>query len=59
MVCYALLRSFVEMFRGDYPAYQRFVSGWLTPAHLVSVLILGAGLVLLYLLPRPTISPAR
>jgi len=23
LVCYAILRSFVEMFRGDYPEYQR------------------------------------
>ena len=59
LVCYALLRSFVEMFRGDYPAYQRFGGGWLTPAHLVSILILTAGLLLLRLLSRPTISPAR
>ena len=53
LVCYAVLRSFVEMFRGDYPEYQHYLGGWATPAHLVSILILVAGLVLLGLLPRP------
>jgi phosphatidylglycerol:prolipoprotein diacylglycerol transferase len=51
LVSYALLRSFVEMFRGDYPEY--YLGGWVTPAHLVSIAILVAGLVLLRLLPRP------
>jgi hypothetical protein len=53
LVSYALLRSFVEMFRGDYPQHQHYLGGWATPAHLVSILILAAGLVLLRLLPRP------
>jgi phosphatidylglycerol:prolipoprotein diacylglycerol transferase len=59
LVSYAILRSFVEMFRGDYPRYQRFVGGWLTPAHLVSVLILASGLLLLLLLPRHTVPAAK
>ena len=59
LVCYALLRSFVEMFRGDYPAYQRHLSGWLTPAHLVSIGILAAGVVLLCILRRPTVPAAK
>jgi phosphatidylglycerol---prolipoprotein diacylglyceryl transferase len=50
LVSYALLRSFVEMFRGDYPEY--YFGGWVTPAQLVSIAILVAGLVLLSLLPR-------
>jgi phosphatidylglycerol:prolipoprotein diacylglycerol transferase len=53
LVSYALLRSFVEMFRGDYPEHQHYLGGWATPAHLVSIAILAAGLVLLWLLPRP------
>jgi phosphatidylglycerol:prolipoprotein diacylglycerol transferase len=53
LVCYALLRSFVEMFRGDYPEHQYYLGGWATPAHLASIVILAAGLVLLGLLPRP------
>ncbi len=55
LVAYALLRSFVEMFRGDYP--QHYLGGWATPAHLVSIAILAAGLALLRFLPRGT-SPA-
>ena len=57
LVCYAVLRSFVEMFRGDYPEYQRHLGGWVTPAHLVSVVILAAGLVLFRLLPRTMPKP--
>ncbi len=57
LVCYAVLRSFVEMFRGDYPEYQRHLGGWVTPAHLVSVVILAAGLVLFRLLPRAMPKP--
>jgi phosphatidylglycerol:prolipoprotein diacylglycerol transferase len=53
LVGYALLRSFVELFRGDYPAYQHYLGGWATPAHLVSFGILAAGLVLLWALSRP------
>jgi phosphatidylglycerol:prolipoprotein diacylglycerol transferase len=52
LVGYALLRSFVELFRGDYLPYQ-YLGGWVTPGHLVSALILSAGLVLLWLLSRP------
>jgi phosphatidylglycerol:prolipoprotein diacylglycerol transferase len=50
LVGYACIRSFVEMFRGDYPQY--YFGGWVTPAHLVSIAILAAGLVLLCILPR-------
>ncbi len=52
LVSYALIRSFVEIFRGDYPTYQ-YLWGWVTPAHLVSFGILVAGLVLFSVLPRP------
>jgi phosphatidylglycerol---prolipoprotein diacylglyceryl transferase len=47
LVCYAVLRSFVEIFRGDYPPYQYFL-GWLTPAQVVSIgiFIVGLGLFL-------------
>ena len=56
LVCYAVLRSLVETFRGDYPEYQHYLGGWATPAHLVSILILAAGLVLLRVLPRPELK---
>jgi phosphatidylglycerol---prolipoprotein diacylglyceryl transferase len=52
LVGYALLRSFVELFRGDYPERQHYLGGWATPAHLVSIGVLAAGLVLLQVLPR-------
>ena len=52
LVCYAVVRSFVETFRGDYTPAERFLGGWATPAQLVSLLILVAGLVLLLVLPR-------
>jgi phosphatidylglycerol:prolipoprotein diacylglycerol transferase len=47
---YALLRSFVEMFRGDYSAEH--LHRGLTPAHLVSVGIFVAGAVMFWAL-RP------
>jgi phosphatidylglycerol:prolipoprotein diacylglycerol transferase len=43
LIAYALVRSFIEMFRGDYP---RYIAGWITPAHLVSAGILLAGILL-------------
>jgi len=59
LVCYALLRSLVELFRGDYPPNQRHFGGWVTPAHLVSVLVLAAGLLLFRFLPRPAGPAAK
>jgi phosphatidylglycerol:prolipoprotein diacylglycerol transferase len=50
LVCYSVLRSFVEYFRGDYPA--RYFGGWATPAQVVSIFTLLAGVLLLVLLPR-------
>lgn len=57
LIGYALLRSFVEYFRGDYPIYY---GGWATPAQLVSVGILAVGLLLLFLLRRTHLpTPAQ
>src|ERR1043166_9820719 len=56
LVCYAVLRSFVEMFRGDYPDYQHFLGGWATPAQLVSIAILLAGLIMLWVLHRQKVA---
>jgi phosphatidylglycerol:prolipoprotein diacylglycerol transferase len=50
LLCYAVTRSFVEMFRGDYPAEH--LHRGLTPAHLVSVGIFAAGAILFWKLPR-------
>lgn len=54
LCAYAVLRSFVEMFRGDYAV--RYVGGALTPAHLVSLVILGLGLVLLAVRSRSPLA---
>ena len=50
LLSYAVLRSFVELFRGDYPVEQ--LTGAATPAHLVSIGILAAGALLWWRLPR-------
>ena len=50
LIAYACLRSFAEMFRGDYPLH--YLGGWATPAQLVSMGMLGIGLVLLVVLKR-------
>jgi phosphatidylglycerol:prolipoprotein diacylglycerol transferase len=51
LVGYAITRSFVECFRGDY-SLAHFHAG-LTPAQLVSIAIIAAGLLLFALLSRP------
>jgi phosphatidylglycerol:prolipoprotein diacylglycerol transferase len=56
LIGYALLRSFVELFRGDYPQNQK-LGGWVTPGQLGSALALAAGLVLLWILPR--VAPGK
>jgi phosphatidylglycerol:prolipoprotein diacylglycerol transferase len=50
LIGYAVLRSLVEIFRGDYPVRY---GGWATPAQLVSAGILAAGFILMWRLPRP------
>jgi phosphatidylglycerol:prolipoprotein diacylglycerol transferase len=50
LICYAISRSVVEVFRGDYS--QHYLGGIATPAHLVSIAILAAGLVLSWKLSR-------
>jgi phosphatidylglycerol:prolipoprotein diacylglycerol transferase len=58
LVAYALLRSFVEIFRGDYPQAQ-YLAGRITPAHFVSLVILVSGILLLRVLPRPAAPPRK
>ena len=55
LVGYAITRSLVEMLRGDYAV--RYLGGWATPAHLVSLLALAGGLVL-YWKQRPVAASA-
>lgn len=58
LVGYACLRSFVEMFRGDYPIRQHYLGGWATPAHLVSFGIVSAGVILYFVLRKKPLPPA-
>jgi phosphatidylglycerol:prolipoprotein diacylglycerol transferase len=51
LVGYAILRSFVECFRGDYPVH--YLGGWATPAQVVSIGIVAGGILLWFVLPRP------
>lgn len=50
LIGYALFRSSVEMFRGDYP--QHYLGGWATPAQLVSIAIFLTGITLWWALSR-------
>jgi phosphatidylglycerol---prolipoprotein diacylglyceryl transferase len=50
LVCYAVTRSIVETFRGDYSPVH--IHGGLTPAHLISIGIFAAGVALLWMLSR-------
>jgi phosphatidylglycerol---prolipoprotein diacylglyceryl transferase len=52
LVCYAVLRAFVELFRGDYPPSKYLFGGWVTPGQFVSVGIFAVGLFLLLRLRR-------
>jgi phosphatidylglycerol---prolipoprotein diacylglyceryl transferase len=55
LICYAVLRSFVEFYRGDYtPAHYL---GPLTPAQLVSIGTAAVGAILLWKLPRTKVEP--
>jgi phosphatidylglycerol:prolipoprotein diacylglycerol transferase len=60
LLCYAVTRSVVETFRGDYTTPH--LHAGLTPAHLISIGIFAAGVVLWILLSRlrqtPTNEPA-
>lgn len=55
LLCYSVTRSVVEAFRGDYPV--RYLGGVVTPAQLVSLLILVAGAFLYWKLRQP--KPVR
>ena len=51
LMCYAVTRSIVEVFRGDYTPIH--LHGGLTPAHLISIGVFLAGLGLFSVLRRP------
>jgi phosphatidylglycerol---prolipoprotein diacylglyceryl transferase len=46
LLCYAVLRSFVERFRNDYGVSDYFLGGLLTPGQFISIGILAAGAIL-------------
>jgi phosphatidylglycerol:prolipoprotein diacylglycerol transferase len=50
LLCYAVTRSTVEAFRGDYS--QHYLGGIATPAHLVSMVVFVTGAVLYWKLSR-------
>ena len=54
LLCYAVTRSIVESFRGDYAAAQ--IRGGLTPAHLISIGIFLTGAVFYLVLRRAKAS---
>jgi len=54
---FAVLRFTVELFRGDYPAYQRYLGHWATPAQVVSLAAFGAGVALWLVLRRGQLRP--
>jgi len=54
LIGYGAIRSFVELFRGDYP-HKYF--GWITPAQPVSAVIFFIGLILLWKLPHHNLGP--
>ena len=56
LMCYAVSRSIVETFRGDYTAAH--LHGGLTPAHLISIASFAAGAILFWRL-RKAPAPAR
>jgi phosphatidylglycerol:prolipoprotein diacylglycerol transferase len=57
LIGYAVLRSTVEIFRGDYQAGE--IHAGLTPGQLVSVGIVIVGIALLVVLPRQSQKPDR
>lgn len=57
LIGYAVLRSGVEMFRGDYEA--SLLSGRMTPAHWVSFVTLSIGVILFTVLRRASAGVAK
>ena len=57
LVANASLRFLIEFFRADYPV--RYLGGWATPAHVIAMLLLAAGVTLWVVLRRnrkPTVA---
>jgi phosphatidylglycerol:prolipoprotein diacylglycerol transferase len=56
LICYAVLRSFVEIFRGDYE--KHYIGGMATPGQTVSILIMIAGVTIWWKLRAKSSSPS-
>jgi phosphatidylglycerol---prolipoprotein diacylglyceryl transferase len=56
LLCYAVTRSIVESFRGDYTPVHIHSALHLTPAQLVSIGVFAAGMALLWLRRRPMVK---
>jgi phosphatidylglycerol:prolipoprotein diacylglycerol transferase len=54
LMAYGALRFLLEFFRGDYDV--RYLGGWATSGHVVSVLVLATGAAL-YAWQRPGANP--
>lgn len=52
LLCYAVLRSFVESFRADYQPSEYFFNGSISPGQFVSIGIFAAGLILFWIKSR-------
>ena len=57
LVSYAMLRAFVESFRGDYATY--YFGGHATPAQVLSLFIFAAGALLWRILPKRKVGTSR
>lgn len=52
LLCYAALRSFVEVFRADYKPSEYFFNGHVSPGQFVSIGIVTAAVILFWRLPK-------
>lgn len=57
LMCYAVTRSTVELFRGDYS--DAHIHSGLTPAHLLSIGIFGAGIAFFFVLRNRTMKQGQ
>lgn len=60
LIGYGICRAIVELFRGDYPPNQ-LLNGWVTPAHVVSAIVLtiGLGLWAFLRVNQPIVGPEQ
>ncbi len=59
LIAYAFVRTFAELFRGDYSVRSAPLAGILTPGQSTSIATLAAGLALYFVLRRGQSAPAQ